>query len=175
MTTIHHNDLNDDMNIDRATTILEKQLPISLNISNIHILIDAVEIPSFYSENEITFILTYYCDHTITEIYKKQFPSLKLAFQSLHNSIRNDGSLRYSKITDGIYENDQDMKTAETIQLAKWFLIKYKPECTVCYNVNIVMTTCNHNVCRFCFSKMLKINSYLCPICRFSLIDIDEE
>lgn len=86
----------------------------------------------------------------------------------------------YSKILDSFIKKE-DQEFLETIARAKFALGHVKEECCVCYDQNIVKTICGHNLCRYCFKKLIKrcitVNcdacsqdlenlSVACPLCR---------
>jgi hypothetical protein len=71
----------------------------------------------------------------------------------------------YSKITDSFLLKEEKAKI-EKLELS---LIKlcHKDElddCSVCYEKNVVITYCKHNLCRICLQNL---QNYMCPICRF--------
>ena len=76
----------------------------------------------------------------------------------------------YSKITDNI-ESKETIKSREQIKLSKMLLTHDILEnCCVCIEPNIVLTSCNHNLCRECYKHITKNKKHpACPICRMCL------
>jgi hypothetical protein len=86
----------------------------------------------------------------------------------------------YSKIRDNLILKECFEKE-EKLAMAKIF-IKHDiiEDCSVCMEKNTVLTRCKHNLCRVCYSKMVKLNPHInCPLCRKCLCphcnDEDEE
>ena len=81
---------------------------------------------------------------------------------------------RYSKILDTIEKKEFiEIKEKENIAITRFFEEKEIDECCVCYEKNNVLTSCNHNLCRYCFEnlncnidydEMIKLKE--CPCCR---------
>jgi len=160
----------DDMNLETATNILQNKLPIIINVLSICGEIEVNEVTTFLDPFQKVYMFSFsveeYCENSKTILIKKNSLSLQHTFETIHKFFLDDGSLRYSTITDNIYETDEEMNIDENIHIAKMFIIKYKPECSVCYNINQVFTKCGHSLCRFCFAKMVRQSIHLCPICR---------
>jgi hypothetical protein len=84
----------------------------------------------------------------------------------------------YSKIIDRIIKKD-DVERLENRCLAIYQFSKNKEmdKCCVCFDANIVLTKCRHNLCRLCFENIKyeleyddiyedEMNYKLCPMCR---------
>jgi hypothetical protein len=109
--------------------------------------------------------------------YKKG--ELKMCLQYLSNLFREDGSIKYSKLTDTLFQDDDILDHFNKIEIAKLTITKQKDNftCSVCKDLNKIFTGCGHNLCRYCYIKMFKNNKccennctpVLCPICRKSL------
>jgi hypothetical protein len=92
----------------------------------------------------------------------------------LYKLFNDDGSLRYSKITDKVYDDKDHMIFVERLETAKLLITKQKDNysCCICKEINKVFTHCGHNLCRYCYTKMNSIcceencSNILCPICR---------
>jgi len=56
----------------------------------------------------------------------------------------------------------------EKNMIADSILCKYPKtdKCCVCYDVNSLYTSCEHNLCRICYYK---IDSKKCPVCRTNI------
>jgi hypothetical protein len=139
------------------------------------------EIYIVHENEKIQFILqvrNYSCKKNTSKIIvNKIFDSIEDALNYLHNIFREDGSLKYSKIVDQLFESEEEMKYEEKIFVAKQVIVKRESECCVCGDINSVFTKCEHNLCRYCFSKMYQVNKccdehsehdrlILCPICK---------
>jgi hypothetical protein len=94
----------------------------------------------------------------------------------LNTLFRDDGSLRYSKLTDKVYNDEDEMKHFEKIEKAKLAITKQTENfsCCVCKEPNKIFTVCSHNLCRYCFTKIYMstkccedhCSDIPCPICR---------
>ena len=77
----------------------------------------------------------------------------------------------YSKIIDEIIELE-NKTVAEKTRMARLKLVDNKnlEACCVCYELNILLTKCNHNVCRKCIIVICnKVSNSTCPLCRDNL------
>jgi hypothetical protein len=132
------------------------------------------------SQDNIHFILqvkNYSCKKNPNKIIvQKTFENIEVALKYIHNIFTCEGNLRYSRIVDEIFETEEEMKNGEKIMLAKNTLMNRINECCVCSESNSILTSCGHNLCRYCFSKMYKLEKcceehncdkeILCPLCK---------
>jgi hypothetical protein len=168
-----------NMNISDAILNLQQEFEntceLSFNVDDIN-----CEIYIIPENEKIQFLLqvkNYSCKIKNTKtILHKVYDDIESTLIYLHDIFREDGTLKYSKIADEIFENDEKMKTSEQLTISKQMIIKSIDECCVCGDINSVYTKCNHNLCRYCFSKMFQLEScceeheyekkILCPICK---------
>jgi hypothetical protein len=98
-------------------------------------------------------------------IFYHRYSTFEECFDSAYNIF---GPIRYSKITDRLYDCADKMKREENYKEAEFFLLHKKlDECCVCFDSNIVKTICGHNLCRLCACKLS--DRFSCPICRTKL------
>jgi hypothetical protein len=94
----------------------------------------------------------------------------------LNHLFKDDGTIRYSRLTDKVYDTEESLKGSEILEKAKLTITKQKEIflCSVCKELNRVFTSCGHNLCRYCYLKIYKNTNccedhcthVLCPICR---------
>ena len=169
------------MDIPNAITILQDEFETNaeLEFDLYYELICDIYICSH--EGEIHLVLqvkNYNCKiDACTELINETFTTIDQALSYLNSIFDENGSIRYSKITDHIYENTDEQKHFEKLKTAKLCLINKLEECCICNDLNIVLTKCGHNLCRYCFSKMYKLENcceehakkVLCPLCKNEL------
>jgi hypothetical protein len=86
----------------------------------------------------------------------------------VYKVFKDDGSLRYSRIVDTLFCSDEEMEKEEEYKYALCFFSRKPVEnCSVCMEPNMVLTSCNHNLCRYCAKKLGK--KFKCPVCRVKL------
>lgn len=77
--------------------------------------------------------------------------------------------LVYSKILDKMVEINNKSEDEELCLAENFFCHRKDIEtCVVCYEQNIVYTSCKHNLCRVCFEDLPEKR---CPICRYVFFD----
>lgn len=169
------------MDIPNAISSLQQEFQstyeLSFNIDDIN-----CEIYITTSEDEkIQFVIqvnNYSCKIKPTKVMiYRNFDTIESSLTYLNNIFREDGSIKYSKVVDEIFESDEKLKYEEQVNVAKRTIINNVSECCVCGDINDVLTKCNHNLCRYCFSKMYRlerccsehsdyVKRILCPICK---------
>jgi hypothetical protein len=114
-------------------------------------------------------------------VFEEEFETSEKLFTTLYNFFKKDGTIRYSRITDKIYENDEELIKEEEIEMAKNFLCSRKDtECCLCDTLSNIFTICGHNLCRYCYKNLFVFNCrkecYVkCPVCNIFLKDRHEE
>ena len=110
-----------------------------------------------------------YCDETI--LFHECKENIKEIVDFLF-TFRNN--YKYSKIIDTIVKNNEFVKKEKRFMLLNKLCKNEEIEnCCVCLEPNLLKTTCNHNLCRVCYSNI----KYLyddeigdevkkCPMCR---------
>jgi hypothetical protein len=174
---------NDHFNILINELEDNKELCINLPELNLRINIDNEEdnvILQMYTENYNISIISD-CSPIYMKIEESRFKKgmLKDCLNYLNSLFREDGTLRYSKLTDKVYKNEILFTYYEKLEIAKLTITKQKENCicSVCKEFNTVLTSCQHNLCRYCYVKISKTNTccedncspILCPICRESI------
>lgn len=101
-----------------------------------------------------------------TNIYRVYSENLEACLD--RNIFRDNGRLRYSRITDTVHLTDEDLHKKERYKLAEYFFMKKSVEnCCACMEPNTVLTLCGHNLCRYCAKGLGR--KFKCPICRRKL------
>ena len=123
------------------------------------------------------------CSYRETSIILEEFQEIanfKNILKFVHSLFNDDGTIKYSRITDKVYDNNEEKENDEKLEIAIMFLLKNpNTTCSVCNEVNSVHTKCKHNLCRYCYTKMYNDTfccfrhciPILCPICRTVLND----
>jgi hypothetical protein len=172
------------MDIENSLRILEeefdKKCEIEFDIDN-ELQCEVYIIPENLMIKMILQVKNYSCKRKMNKVLiNKTFKTTEETLTFLHNFFNTDGSIKYSKITDQIYNSDDELIYNNNLEIAKQTLINKVSECCVCNENNNVLTKCGHNLCRFCFSKMYKIEKccrdnnhciniekkILCPVCK---------
>lgn len=114
-----------------------------------------------------------YDDKNLGFITGKKVSKIEDLVSFLFNDFRKDYA--YSKILDKI-ELKTELKDKEKTKYSYYFLCENKKmdKCCVCYDYNLVVTNCGHNLCRICYNNIKEIidedNDYqptkYCPMCR---------
>jgi len=120
-----------------------------------------------YIENkdlEMEYLLT-----KIREL-KEEFSLESVIKESVLDVYNLKNNYSYSKILDNV-EPKNDVKLKEQIHLSRMILShNVLDNCCVCLEPNIVLTLCNHNLCRECHQKITNNKKHpVCPICRMCL------
>jgi len=75
----------------------------------------------------------------------------------------------YSKILDSLISKEK-IEYQEKLYLAKNFIShNYIDTCCVCLEQNIILTPCDHNLCKVCYFEINKELHAKCPMCRMCL------
>lgn len=118
-----------------------------------------------------------YCKNMMNSLYLKKFNKNNL-IELIDFLFEFRTKYTYSRIIDRIIKKD-DLEKSEKRCLAIYQFSKNKEmdKCCVCFETNVVITKCRHNLCRVCFENIKyeletddiyedEMNYKLCPMCR---------
>lgn len=127
----------------------------------------------------IIYVDEYYCKYDC-----EYYNNMKCLFVSLQPTLKDMITFifdfrknhTYSKVTDWIIENTKIDKLESRCKLMNKICNNQDfEECCVCLEFNSVKTTCKHNICRTCYSRLEPHEDedggdYIpCPLCRESI------
>lgn len=170
------------MDINDAIIILENEFKtnyeIEIDVDNNDLHCEIIILPDNDDVKLILQVRNYSCKKKMNKhLVNSNFKNIEDTLLYLNKIFNKEGYLIYSKMLDKIFDNEDKLINSNKTEIAKNIIVNNILECCVCNENNNVLTKCGHNLCRYCFSKMYKINEccenrnhnidkICCPLCK---------